>query len=246
MSNPHDREALEFVALEEGISEDLTATYKENPSIETYVKLRRENPDDEIEVRAHSSLEHVFFLEPELRKFGFDPSLVTGSMDGNAKAISELSLQILEKIISSRSLAKSGKTHLARRGLTVPDKLITWLITCMLEGLSWSDQLHIPRDLIFLIRECLGGSNPEYDKLLDAHEKRKEAIWVGSQLKARGINPTIRMLSRIFKVAPSTVKRWFPAGDFSKEVTRLSSMFDEKGNHKLSAELAEIWKEIKR
>jgi hypothetical protein len=144
-----------------------------------------------------------------------------------------LSLQILEKIISAKSLSKEGKTHLARRRLAVPDKLITWLITCMLEGLSWSDQLYIPRDLIVLIRERLGGSNSEYDKLVEAFEKRGHAELIGSRLKAQGIKPSIRMLSRILGVAPSTVKRWFPAGDFSKEVTKFSSFFDETGKSRL-------------
>lgn len=163
----------------------MSKAYKKNPSIELYVKLRREDPDAEIEVSVIGGIEQLFYLEPELGKYGFDPALVASAMDADPNAISELSLQIMEKMIEVKVLAKSGETHLARRGLVVPDKLINWLVACMLDALSWTGELYIPRDLIVLIRERLGGSNPEYEQASRAHEMRSDAISIGGQLLAQ-------------------------------------------------------------
>jgi hypothetical protein len=107
----------------------------------------------------------------------------------------------------------------------------------MLDALSWNDQLHIPRDLIVVIRERLGGSNPEYEQGSRAHEMRWNAIIVSAQLRARGIEPSFRMLAEMFKVAPSTVMRWFPEGDFEKEVEGWSKVFDQDGRPRAASEL---------
>jgi hypothetical protein len=207
----------------------ISRSYKNDPTIEHYVKLRRENPDAEIEVSVVGGMDQLMFMEPELRKFGFDPQIVAGVLDADPEAISVLSLQIMERMIEARDLARSGQTHLTRRGLVVPDKLINWLVACMLDSLSWTDELYIPRDLIVLIRERLGGSNLEYEQASAAHQKRWSAIIVGGQLKAQGIEPSFRMLAKILKVSPTTVMRWFPDGEFEEEIARVSTWFDENG-----------------
>jgi len=219
----------EYACDAEGNYNACTRAYKDNPSIELYLKLRRENPDNEIEIRFLSGLEALFCLEPELRKFGFDPQLVASTMDADPDAISELSLQIMEKIISARAVARRGKTHLIRRKLAVPNNLIDWLIACMLEALSWNDHLYIPRDLIVLIRERMGTSKSDFKRAVQTYEMRWNAIIIGGQLMAQGVTPTFRLLGRILGVAPSTVKRWFPKGDFVGEVERMSSWFDKHG-----------------
>jgi hypothetical protein len=61
---------------------------------------------------------------------------VLGDMDANPHSISELSLQIMEKMLEAESLSRSGKTHLFRRGIAVPDKLIDWLLSCMLDAFT--------------------------------------------------------------------------------------------------------------
>lgn len=220
---------------ESGGYNELSKAYKKDPSIENYVKLRRANPKGEIEIAVIGGMEQLFFLESELRKYGFDPNLVASVMDADPEAISELSLQLMERMIEAKELAKNGKTHLSRRGLAVPNKLINWLIACMLDALSWNDDLYIPRDIIVLIRERLGGSNPEYEQASHAHEMRWAAITIGGQLQAQGIKPSFRMLAGMLNVAPSTVKRWFPKGDFKEEVERVSGWFDEEGKPRSAA-----------
>ena len=219
----------QFGSTDGGGFNDLTKRYKKNPTIENYVRIRREHPEAEIEVAVIGGIDQLFYLEPELRRFAIDPKLVASVMDADPDAISEISLQLLEKLIERDRKLKAGETHLVRRGNAIPDKLIDWLINCALDGLSWNYYLDIPRELIVLIRERLGGSNPEYEQASHAHEMRWHAIIIGAQMMAQGQTPTLRLISRILGVAPSTVMRWFPDGEFLREVRICAGWFDENG-----------------
>ena len=72
-------------------------------------------------------------MELELARFGISADEFASVFDANPEAISKFSLFFLEKIIEARELKKTGETHLARRGLAVPEKLIDWFVTCALE-----------------------------------------------------------------------------------------------------------------
>jgi hypothetical protein len=215
---------------EEGGFNAPSRTYKNDPSIENYVKLRRENPDGEIEVAVIGGADQLFYMENELRKFGIDPALVAGAMDADNAAIGELSLQLMEKLIETRQLERAGETHLVRRGIAIPDKLVDWIIACSLDAMSWSDNLEMSRDLIVLIRERLSGSCPHYEEASRAHHQKMNAAMIGGQLKAQGMKPTLKILGNILGVAPSTVKRWFEKGELEREIERWSRFFDEDGN----------------
>jgi DNA-binding transcriptional regulator YhcF (GntR family) len=45
----------------------------------------------------------------------------------------------------------------------------------------------------------------------------------------RGVLPTIRKIADAMKVQPSTVSRWFPDGDFLKQVEEFGRSFRELG-----------------
>lgn len=229
MDDDKARAGQSFGSNPSGGFNDLSKAFKAEPSIENYVKLRRSNPTGEIEIAILGGIDPMFYMEDKLRRYGIDVQLVLGAMDADPDAISELSLQLMEKIIEARQLAQAGQTHLVRRGLAVPEKLIDWIINCSLDGLSWNDELYIPRELIVLIRERLGGSNPEYRKGAHAHNLKHNAAMIGGQLKAQGMKPTLHRLATILGVAPSTVKRWFKPGELQREIDRWSQLFDEKG-----------------
>lgn len=215
----------------------LTRSYKQDPTIENYLRLRRQHPDAEIEVAIIGGVEQLFFLENELRRYGIDPKIVADVMDDNRHAIAEMSLQLMEHLVVRSRKIESGETHLGRRGAAIPDKLVDWLIACALDSLSYNDDLQIPRDLIVLIRERLTGSSPEYERASHANEMRSNAIILGGQLLAAGIRPSYRTIGSMLKVAPSTVKRWFPKGDFLSEATAVATWFDEKGNLRPAAKI---------
>ena len=208
---------------------EASRAFKADPSIENYVRLRRERPEDEIEIKVHGGIDQLFFMEPELKRYGIDARDVASVLDANPDAISSMSLFLLEEMIAARKLKRAGDTHTIRRGRALPTKLIDWLINCALDSLSWNDQLEIPRDLIVLIRERLGGPNSEYEEGSRTHERKSSAAMFAGQLVAMGRKPSIRQLARAMSVAPSTVKRWFGPGELEREIEIYRHWFDEDG-----------------
>lgn len=209
--------------------EDLTKVYKTDPSIEHYVKLRRDKPDATIEVAVIGGFESMFYMREEFERYGIDPDLLTGILDADPEAVSEVSLRLMEKMIEARQMDSAGQTHLIRRGMAIPDRLIDWVISCSLDAMSWNDEVKVPRDLIVLIRERLGGSNPQYEQEGDVRKSKRDAEIIAGQLKAQGIAPTFRLLGQYLNVAPSTVKRWFAPCELEEASNRWASAFDENG-----------------
>ena len=206
-----------------------TDAYKADPTIENYVNLRRADPEAEIEVAVIGGFESMFYMRDEFARCGLDPELLGGVLDADPHAIGEISLQILEQIIAGRLLEAAGATHLASRGQAIPDKLVDWVITCALDSLSWNDDLQIPRDLIVLIRERLGGAIPQYEVEGRTRAAKSNAAIVAGQLMAQGVTPTLNVLGEHFGVSPSTVMRWFEPGELQREAKVWSQRFDEKG-----------------
>ncbi|MEH2506843.1 hypothetical protein V1290_005654 [Bradyrhizobium sp. AZCC 1578] len=184
-----------------------TKAYKSDPSLENYVALRRQHPSAEIEVAVTGGIDQAFYIQPVVERFGIDIDLVLGALDADAQKISQLSLLLMEKMIAAKRLSRRGQTQLIRRGAAVPDKLIDWLISISLDALSWNDHLYIPRDLIVLVRERIGGANFEYERASRAHQQKHNAAIIAGQLKAQGIRPTFKLVGKALNVAPSTVKR---------------------------------------
>lgn len=219
-----------FGSSEAGGFNEITREYKADPSIENYVRLRRENPEAEIEVRTVGSFESMFYMREELARYSIDPELLGGILDADPDAINEMALRLMEKLIEAQAIAADGETHLIRRGLAIPDKLIDWIICCSLDALSWNDDLMIPRDLIVLVRERLGGSNLHYEKEGEIRQNKQNAGLIAGQLMARGINPTFKIVGEALGVAPSTVKRWFGPGEFEQERDVHAKWFDNDGS----------------
>ena len=117
---------------------------KADPSIENYVRLRRGDPEAEIEIGIVGGFELMFYMREELAQYGIDPELLGGILDADQDAISEMALRLMEKLIEAQAIAADGETHLIRRGLAIPEKLIDWIICCSLDGLSWNDDLYDP------------------------------------------------------------------------------------------------------
>jgi hypothetical protein len=208
----------------------VTIAFKRNPTIEHYLELRKNDPDAEIEVSIHGGVDQLFYMEPELARYGISADEFVSVFDADDKVISKFSLFFMEKIVEARRLAKAGETHLVRRGLAVPDKLIDWFITCSLDAMSYYDVLEINRDLIVLIRERLGGPFPEYEVGSLIREKRQRAAIIAGCIKAQGRSPSLREIASLMKVAPTTVMRWFGPGEFDSEAGRYARWFNPDGS----------------
>lgn len=225
MSEEHRRRGAE----EDGSFSELSPTYKRNPTMETYLALRRAHPDAEIEISASGGLDTLFQIEPELRRYGFDPADIAGVLDANPDAISKVALQCMEKLIDAKELVAKGETHVVGRGMAVPQSLVDWIIVVALDGMSWADQLEIPRDLMVLIQNRLGGVRGKYYRNFELHERKQTALMIAGQMVARGDKPTIRGLARVLGVEASSVSRWFEEGEFERRSKEFASWFDEKG-----------------
>ncbi|MEQ1406542.1 hypothetical protein ABK249_16545 [Neorhizobium sp. Rsf11] len=211
---------------------ELTLAYKHNPTMETYLALRRAHPDAEIEISASRGLDTLFRIEQELQKHGFDPSDIAAILDADHEAISKVSLQCMEKLIAAKELAAKGETHLVGRGMAVPLALIDWIIIVALDGMSWTEQLEIPRDLIVLIQNRLGGIQGKYYRNSELRERKQNALFIAGQMLARGEKTGIRQLARLLGLEASSVSRWFAEGEFERESQRYASWFDENGSLK--------------
>ena len=102
----------DFGSDDDGSFNRVSKAYKANPTIDHYVKLRRKDPKAEIEIAVTGGLDQLYFMEEELNSYGFAPRLYASILDADPDAISELSLQIMEKMIEARVLEKAGETHL--------------------------------------------------------------------------------------------------------------------------------------
>lgn len=222
-------ESQQFGTEPSGGFNEVSKAFKANPTIETYVTLRRSNPDAEIEIAVTGGFESMFFMRDEFARFGLDPELLGGILDANPAAVNEVSLSILEHIVTARKLQAAGGTHLASRSRVLPDKLIDWIISCALDAMSWNDDLELSRDLIVLIRDRIGGPASHYEEFGRIREAKRNAAMFAGQLQAQGVKPTLAILGKAFNVAPSTVMRWFEPGELERETDRWGELFDENG-----------------
>lgn len=217
---------------EDGGFNEPTLNYKQNPTMETYLALRRADPDAEIEISASGGLDILFRLEPELQKHGFDPDDIAAILDADPEAISKVALQCMEKLIAAKELTAKGETHLVGRGMAVPLALIDWIIIVALDGMSWTGQLELPRDLIVLIQNRLGGIQGKYYRNNQLSERKYHALFIAGQMLARGEKTGIRQLARMLGVEASSVSRWFEEGEFERKSQQYASWFDENGSLK--------------
>lgn len=192
----------------------ITKQYKASPTIENYVRLRRQCPDAEIEIATTGGIEFLFVQEKELLSYGINPRTVTGVLDADLDAQAELSLKLLELLIERQEKEKSGATHIVGRNQAISDTLVNYLIAASLDALCWNDELELSRELIVLIKHQLGSFSSNYESGLDKREKRTQAQWIAAQIIAKGKIPTYRQIGRVLGVQASTVMRWFPDGTF--------------------------------
>ncbi|MEX4006750.1 hypothetical protein [Neoaquamicrobium sediminum] len=231
MDTPHQiDDRRQFGTLEGSGWTPETLEYWRNPATENYVALRRANPDAEIEVRTNGGIDQLFAVEDELKSYEIDPDLFVSVFDANQEAISYFALFFMEKIAEAKALRAAGETHLVRRGLVVPDKLIDWFIRCALDAASFYGTLEINRDLIVLIKERLGGPVVEYENRTRTKEQKLNASWIGGQMLARGQVPSIRAVAQLMNVAPSTVMRWFKDGEFEAVCEKWRAHFNADGS----------------
>jgi hypothetical protein len=186
--------------------------FERDPTIQNYVALRRRFPEANPSLRRFSGLAQMFAIDAELKANAIDHSLVIDVFNGDIRAIDELSLKLMEKIIERRKIEKKGQTQLQRRRVGISDAFINYMVVTMLESVE-RNNLNVGSSLFVLMRERLGGPDPIHHKSFMREEGRWQAIAAGAELLQNGTEPSVRAVARKLGVQPSTVSRWFPADD---------------------------------
>ena len=109
------------------------------------------------------ALNFCFPKQKKLRSHGLDPNLIEGFIIGEIESQPEVSLLLLELLIDRDRIQKSGATHVVSRKKAISDRLVNYLIVSALDGMSWTDQMLISRELIVLIKHQLGSPTSEYE-----------------------------------------------------------------------------------
>ena len=205
----------------------LSKTFKDDPSIENYVRLRRMHPKKIVEIAISGALEWLCDNEDVLTAVKIPPDLVAGALDADQESISELSLLLLERIIERNAAEKAGDTHLVSRGKAVSDALVNYLINMMLDALEWNDEMILHRDLIVLIRHQTGGGVCEWNEEVRLRELRQRAKICAIKMACEGSRPSYRAIGKMLGVNATTVLRWFPDGAFIDEFKEIARMVHE-------------------
>lgn len=197
---------------------ELAATYVEEPSIENYLELRRRVPEADLDVAAFGGMDVVYALESELEKHQIDPDLVTGALDAYEPALDELSLRLMECIVSREKLPKSGPGHIEMRRKAIGDALVDYLIVVMLEAMEWnkSNPIVIPPSLIVLIRYRLCGANPDWLQYQRTRQEQENAAFLAAQFFKAGEKISSRQFADRVGISRSTAMRWLADPSFVK------------------------------
>jgi len=130
----------------------------------------------------------------------------------------------MENLIKRETLEAAGEVHVQSRDEIMTDSLINYLIAMMLDSMDRYDELHIPRDLIVLLKHKLGADVSAEAKKYEVREKREAAVWMAANIRAQGKPCSMRDVAKEMQISPSTVLRWFPEGEFETEVEQQIEM----------------------
>jgi len=197
------------------------SAYQEKPSLENYLRLRRDIPDAEIDVALFGGLDPLFALAEELVKHGIDPILVAGALDASEPAIDELSLRLMECLVARGKLSDTGPGHIEQRRNAISDTLINYLIVIMLEAMEWneSNPIVVPSSLIVLIRDRLCGEFPDLRKTYLSREARDRAALLVANRFRPDETLSVRKLAALAGTSRGTAARWLADPEFQHHVT---------------------------
>jgi hypothetical protein len=226
-------EAIAEMPTKQSDPELLAKQFKANPTLEGFLRLRAENPDQEFDVSLLGGIDHAFALGSLLEAFGIPPQLYAQTLDASEFAIAQMSLLIMQDMQAEVLLKLEGRTHLAARQTVMPQHLRDWLTCCMLGALSRTDDRTVGTDLLALLHFRLMPGASRIEAMAEQHEKKIRASFVAGSLKARGLTPSFRKVAAAMGVQPSTVKRWFASeAEFRAEGDRLALLFEPDGQLK--------------
>jgi transcriptional regulator with XRE-family HTH domain len=196
----------------------LVVAYHREPTIEHYVRVRREFPEAEIQVSIFGGIDPFEALKKKFQEQGIDPDLILSALDSNEPSIDALSLCLLEKLVAKGKLPKDGPGHIEKRRNAISEATVNYLILIMLEGCDWNEEeVRIPASLIVLIREQLCGINPDLHKEYLSKAQIWNAAIAVAQRFPRG-KMSVRKLAAALNVSRGKAARWLADNEFIERV----------------------------
>ena len=160
--------------------------YSRNPTIENYLRVRREFPEVEIEIAEFAGVPSLFALREEFENQGIDPRLVAGCLSANEPAIDALCLRLMELLVEREKISKHEPGHIQKRRATISDAMVNYLIVWILESIDSRERdVRIPASLPVLVRHLLTGTKPD----LHAAFCRGVELYYLVQRVARSLKP---------------------------------------------------------
>jgi hypothetical protein len=194
-------------------------TYRRNPSIENYLRVRREFPEVEIQVARFGGIDALFTLEKEFEKQGIDPHLVAGALDADEPSIDALCLCLLELVTARDRLPKSGPGHVDKRRAAISEPTVKYLISTMLEAFDRNDGMtRVPASLVVLIRHQLCGEMPDLDMEVRLRERQERAALAVAHFLKPGERLSINKLKKWAGIPRSTAARWIADPHFQSRL----------------------------
>ena len=180
----------------------LMFAFRDEPTLENYLKLRRKYPNQEFDFSTLPGLDWIHKNEALLAKWNLTADLVSGATRGEEQAISELSLRLLERLLEREVAIQQGETQLVGRGDAIATSFVNFLIGVILDGMSLPGALKRgPQDFLFLIKYQLGicvigDSQAAYE----SDCKRQDAVFRGAEMIERDGKTSIRAVAKMMGV----------------------------------------------
>ena len=118
----------------------LVVAYRREPTIESYIQIRRKFPEVEIQISQFGGIDALFALQEDFEKQGVHPELVAAALDSDEPSLDALSLHLLECLVARSKLPRDGVGYIEKRRSAISDAMVNYLISLMLEGLDWHDE----------------------------------------------------------------------------------------------------------
>jgi hypothetical protein len=201
----------------------LFGSYRDNPSVANYVRIKHEFPEVEIQVGLFDAgVDAPVALTKEFARRGVDPQLIARAVwDADESSIDALCLRLLELLVAKGQLPKSGPGYIENRRKAISDSIINYLIVVMLEALDWNEEMiSVPASLVVLIREQLTGSNPDLHRMCLAEKRSENAAWLAATVAHGSRSFTVRDIAEATGIDKSTVQRLIEAAKAKIEAAK--------------------------
>jgi hypothetical protein len=205
----------------------LVIAYCREPTIESYIQIRRKFPEVEIQISQFGGIDALVALQEDFEKQGVHPELVAAALDSNEPSLDALSLHLLECLVARSKLPRDGVGYIEKRRSAISDAMVNYLISLMLEGLDWHDEemFRVPASLIVLIRHQLCGGTPELYQTFLSKERRMAAAFRAAQRFEPGEKISVRKLASVTGIPRSTAARWLADEKFKNSLQAFQHAF---------------------